>query len=674
MKRLAVVLLILFISMPLSAQTDDASPIPPQVAQLGRGKANTLEWHPNGEVLAVGGSLGLWLYDENLEDVAYFPESDEIIRLAWSPDGNQLAMANWDGIVRIWDVSLSPLDFTLNREWTFSEYTYLPMQAAWSPDGDMLAILVLGGGARILDVMTGEMLLKIPDLVSAMHWNPDGTQVVGEVDLGELVGQQVRVWEIATGNIINTYHGRRSDLRWVNFQWTADGATLVGITTFPVVLHTWDVESGDLQTTDTPAMLDLSTVYEMWWIDDSGRLMVSERYEVTPGSHSRLLAWDAATWTLDQEYSPFADSGRLTKRPDKNEWTLLSDNGQLITWSMESDEILASRSVYTRSADVLVWSPDSTQLAASQIGLGPNIQIWSLEDMAQPTSQELTGTDLKLYVEELRWSDDGSQLIGSLENAPAIAVYDLVVQWDVESGESPEILNEWCCDFEPRYAWNSDFTQVASRDYSGEGVTISNVDHRPDGRIWAGDPLVQIDVENPTQILWSPNDTMLAVLSKDDAGETSIWVYDAATGEIINTIMPFMTFFQSFTWSPDSTMIAVSGSRSIVAADTTEYRLVVAQIDPKVDIAQSILNLAQFDTSFIPGWNPDSSRIAATTPEGIGVYDLDSIALVANNPEPDTIIPTETIYSLAWSPDGQWLAGGHEDGTIRIWDVSGFSD
>jgi hypothetical protein len=47
-----------------------------QVAVFGRGTAETLAWYPDGELLAVAGSRGIWLYDDTLTDVAHFLQAD----------------------------------------------------------------------------------------------------------------------------------------------------------------------------------------------------------------------------------------------------------------------------------------------------------------------------------------------------------------------------------------------------------------------------------------------------------------------------------------------------------------------------------------------------------------------------------------------------------------------
>jgi WD40 repeat protein len=61
---------------------------------------------------------------------------------------------------------------------------------------------------------------------------------------------------------------------------------------------------------------------------------------------------------------------------------------------------------------------------------------------------------------------------------------------------------------------------------------------------------------------------------------------------------------------------------------------------------------------------------------------VDPESLIPNLPKPSELKPfpsqlcleykghTHRIRSIAASPDGQWLASGSDDGTVRIWEVS----
>jgi hypothetical protein len=59
-----------------------------EILRLGRGTANSLDWRPDGKVLAVGSGTGIWLYDEKFETLGHWDNDGVVInKVRWSPDG-----------------------------------------------------------------------------------------------------------------------------------------------------------------------------------------------------------------------------------------------------------------------------------------------------------------------------------------------------------------------------------------------------------------------------------------------------------------------------------------------------------------------------------------------------------------------------------------------------------
>jgi hypothetical protein len=72
-----------------------------QLARFGMGQASLLAWSPDGKTLAVGGSIGVWLYNTNSFDSAprLLPSTSWCTALAFSADSTKLAAAfDGDGI------------------------------------------------------------------------------------------------------------------------------------------------------------------------------------------------------------------------------------------------------------------------------------------------------------------------------------------------------------------------------------------------------------------------------------------------------------------------------------------------------------------------------------------------------------------------------------------------
>ena len=61
---------------------------------------------------------------------------------------------------------------------------------------------------------------------------------------------------------------------------------------------------------------------------------------------------------------------------------------------------------------------------------------------------------------------------------------------------------------------------------------------------------------------------------------------------------------------------------------------------------------------------PDGNRLAVASSTGIWIYDV-------NSDKAPVLLKTDMrgVYNVSFSPNGQILASGCEDGLIRLWDV-----
>lgn len=679
MNRLILLCLILLTTMRIHAQTNTPIPqTPQQIMELGRGTANTLDWNPAGDVLAVGGARGLWLYDGSLTDLAYFEELGEVTHLAWSPSSNMIATRNLDGILQIWSVAANPYRLMLLQSWSIdAPGEYPALFFAWSPDGKKLAV-VDETGARILDVKTGETLVTIPDLVFTLTWSPDSTQIAGVVDLGAEVGNQVRVWDVSKGAVVHTYIDPNPDLFWSGIRWSPDRSTLVGVTSLPATLRAWSVATDDKISSADTAISEFSAYFDMWWVNEGRRLVTISRF-ISGSAGNSFELWDTTTWTRRDGGFLQAAVRDIAKHPHVDEWALLTWDGQLMIWGLQEAKTLRIRSVYEQPPHLLAWSEDSHHLATADSS-GGHIYIWDLTAPAHPKSQTAAIPYFDWRLDELRWSANNDVLIGFLSipeiTAPGAFPIAFVMEWDGQTGEYIDAISETpgyvSVDgsdiFLPSYTWNGDFTRVATV-MGSEPITISAVVGN-NGFISPDEEITALDVaDNPYAINWSPDSTMLAVISRDSQNETSAWVYDARTGNLMNRLRPtFPTTLYDMSWSPDSSMVALAGRRGIAGSGEIEYRLDIEQIDVSSDEAEHVMTVLDMDTTFYHAWHPESRAIAVTTSSGIAIYPIESEPIGVDAASM-TIVPDVQAVALAWSPDGEWLAGSLNDGTVRVWAV-----
>ena len=129
---------------------------------------NAVAWSPDGQRIASGGcdnTVQIWVAatgehvfiyhgHRSRRDVSWFdslvgingewmPATAET--LAWSPDGQRIASAGWDHMVRVWDAACGSHVFTYEGHcgWVHA--------VAWSPDGQRIASAGPEGTVQLWD-------------------------------------------------------------------------------------------------------------------------------------------------------------------------------------------------------------------------------------------------------------------------------------------------------------------------------------------------------------------------------------------------------------------------------------------------------------------------------------------------------------------------------------------
>jgi WD40 repeat protein len=156
--------------------------------------AYTLDWSPDGKILAVGSGFEITLLSDDLkETIAVMKPAGGALGVTWSPNGKQLATVNGfrNPTISLWDWDRTNNRLTLNKQIRAGSDQY---GVAWSPNGKMLATL---GNDRqtviqIWDANTWKEIrnfeLDYENPRRALNWSTDSTTIY---DAGEANGQVV---------------------------------------------------------------------------------------------------------------------------------------------------------------------------------------------------------------------------------------------------------------------------------------------------------------------------------------------------------------------------------------------------------------------------------------------------------------------------------------------------
>ena len=162
--------------------------------RLGKGWISDIAYSPNGNFLAVGAAIGVWIYDVHTgaELELLTGHTDGVTSIAFSPDGTTLASGgNWgDETVRLWDVA------TWRPKVALTGHKDSIDCVVFSPDSTMLAS---GGSDKVVqlwDARTGQPMARLvahTRWISSIAFSPDGYTLASGSEDGTVL-----LWNLAS--------------------------------------------------------------------------------------------------------------------------------------------------------------------------------------------------------------------------------------------------------------------------------------------------------------------------------------------------------------------------------------------------------------------------------------------------------------------------------------------
>lgn len=608
-------------------------------ARLGKGSLSKLAYAPDGTRLAVGSSIGVWIYDiENGNALDLFPMYG-VSCLAFSPDGKTLVSGSRQHNLILWNMTTGKPLRTFNNDVHSDVFS-----VAFNPDGKTLVSGHDNGFICLFETATGkasnyffniwgeEGSVLVPHHVGEIRglaYSPDGKTLVSICD-GD--SDAVHLWEATTGKYIQLLYSVEGEMDSVeSIAFSPDGQTLaIGSGTGGIAL--WDMKKTDA----SPQYLDW---HHRWDVSSlafnrDGALLAS------CGQDSTVRIWDMKTRKLLRTFT--GHKGRdfnyvfsVAFSPDGK--TLASSSKESVRlWNTQGEE--HSRSVITHTAILdVAFSADGKTLASGNED--NTVGLWDTKTGKPLTT--LSGHEGE--VSNVTFSPDG-KILASMGD-------DTVRLWDTRTGEHLRALSEsksFGVVFSPdgetlatkhQYAtvrlWDTKTGELRDL-FTKQKDWIVRMAFRQDGQLLAlqqnkdrnrslwdikSDKLVcsftvPATIRNQWGVAFSPDGSMLAtgVIDKAPVGKSDdvVWLWDTTTGEHIRTLTGHLSIIMCVAFSPDGQLLA-SGSED----ETVLLWDLRAREHPRI--------------------------------------------LIGHN---------DAVLRVAFSLDGKTLASVCEDGTVLLWDIA----
>jgi serine/threonine protein kinase/Tol biopolymer transport system component len=214
-------------------------------------------------------------------------------------------------------------------------------------------------------------------------------------------------------------------------------------------------------------------------------------------------------------------------------------------------------------------------------------------------------------------------------------------------------------------AWNHDGTYIAS---ASEDETV---------QVWSVDGGGRSPVPYTGHtgrvmgVAWSPDGTRIASAGVDQ----TVQVWDAKSGNTIFTYVDPASALLDVAWSPDGKYIAcASGDNPFRNDDPKTGQYMVSLLEASTGtVLRSFTHSAQIGCV---AWSLDSNYIVSgdyNDDDEIRIWEIstgENIQAFSNKPAKASD-PGGQIYSVAWSPHGQYVAAGSQDTQVTIWQTPG---
>ena len=598
-------------------------------ARFGKGGITTIQFSPDGALLAVGSHIGVWLYDIRTGEEKSLFASGMCEAIRFSPDGRFLTASSAETLIQLWEIATE-------REVPLLDLYGDASVLRFSSDGKTLIGLSSSGHAAItrLNVENGKGKTKHLKtglfgigLFSSEDFNGVYAMTSDKIAIGKRDGM-IQLWDVATRKKLSTLRGH-VDL--------------------------------PLQPLDKPVhpLFKKNWVLAVAFSPDGTRLAsgstdTTVRLSDTTGNRDSM--------TLQKHTGP---TNVLAFSPDGKMLASGSTDKTVQLWDATTGKPLATLTGHKNGITALAFSPDGNTLVSGSTD--GTIRFWQTATGA-PAGTFITGHTQS--IKAATFFRDNSTLVSAAFNGE-------ITFWDVETSQKSTVQDIGHRDWYSAIAFSPDGTKLVSAAADGTiGFGRFPSSTKPDNLtllmdVSTGDELATLQ-RGSSKLIFSPDDRTKTVATTTGVGAIRLW--NTETGDElvipIHDDLPLgfhhnMPMILAVAFSPDGRWL-VSGTTE---GDIRMWD--VATGEPLAVFAEPTEEKNLRHISAV-AFSPDRALLAVGTAGQLHLWDVRTghkIFSVSTVHKRGWGIHHDYPKPLVFSPDGTILVNGHTSGTIQLWDV-----
>ncbi len=573
------------------------------------GSITPVVFSPDGDILAVGGSLGnifLWKTKDGQQLFLCQRHAGWVSSVAFSPDGQMIASGSSDHTIKLWDIKTGQCLHILQ------EHIYGVNSVSFSPNSQMIASGSNDRTVKLWNVETGQCLHALEEhtnVIWSVTFSPDGQMIAsGSND------HTIKLWDVKTGQCLHTFQGHTYGVNSIAFspngQMIASGSSDQTVKLWKVrtgqCLHTFQVEKHQLikSVSFSPnGQIIASSVdqtVKLWNVETG-------RYFNTLQGHTNIICSIA-----------FSPNGK----------TIASSADRTVKlWDIETGQCFKTLQGYSNWINEVAFSPDDQRLISGSYD--QTVRLWDVS----------TGQCFKTLprhnsrVLSVALSPNG-QIIASSEDKT-------VKLWNVETGQ--------CL-----HTFQGHTNVIRSATFSPDGRTIASGSEDHTIKLW------DVKTGQCLHTLQEHSNWVISIAFSSD-GQTlvsgshdrTVKLWDIGTGKCLINYEGHTNVIRTVAFSPDGQTIA-SGS--------ADYTVKLWEVD-----TGNCLKTLQEHSNNVESVAFGSNGQIITSADGDGVIKLWKVKTGEcfmswqghSNP----------IDSIVFSSDDQTIATGSRDETIKLWDT-----